>query len=330
MNDEQARALYRDALVWDMTLPWTAGYSDDETLPRFHRAGIKVLSLTLDADQDFTPNGFLIQHGHVLRQCRIHPELALATTVEEIEAAVAAGRMALILHLQGTNALGRRLELVEVFYRLGIRHMLLAYNQKNMVGDGCAERTDGGLSRYGISLIREMNRVGMLVDGTHTGYRTTMEAMEVCEGPFIFSHANAYGVHAHYRNIKDDQIKACAATGGMIGINGLGWFLRDLDAKPESMFRHIDYMVNLVGPRHVGIGLDFVKNWDAWSRGIQTRPDQWPPNEGETPPITKFVQPEQLEDLAVLMARAGYGEEDMRDILGRNFLRVSRQVWKPV
>lgn len=330
MIGEAARALYRDALVWDMTLPWTPANSDDETLPRFHRAGIKVLSLTLDADQDPTPNTLLTQYAHVLQQCRRRPELTLATSVDEILAAATAGKTALILHCQGTNALGRRLEMVEVFYRLGVRHMLLAYNQKNAVGDGCAERTDAGLSRFGVSLIREMNRVGMLVDGTHTGYRTTMDAMEVCEGPFIFSHANAYGVHPHYRNIRDDQIRACAATGGVIGINGLGWFLRDLEARPESMFRHIDYTVGLVGPRHVGIGLDFVKNWEPWSRGIQARPDQWPPNEGEAPPITRFVQPEQLEDITELMLRKGYGEDDVRDILGRNFLRVCGEVWKPV
>jgi membrane dipeptidase len=283
----------------------------------------------MDADRDFTPNTLLTQIAHVERQCRAHPdELAIARSVDEILAITATGKTALILHCQGTNALGRRLDLVEVFYQLGIRHMLLAYNQKNLVGDGCAERTDAGLSRFGIELIKEMNRVGMLVDGTHTGYRTTMDAMEVCEGPFIFSHANPYGVYPHYRNIKDDQIKACAKSGGIIGINGLGWFLRDLEASTEAMFRHVDYTVNLVGPQHVGIGLDFVKNWESWSRGIQALPMVWPANNGEPPPLTKFVQPEQLEELTELMLKKGYGEDATRDILGRNFLRVCKQVWK--
>jgi membrane dipeptidase len=329
MTAVDAKALYRNALVWDMTLPWTTALSDSETLPRFHRAGIKVLSLTMDADRDFTPNTLLTQIAHVERQCRTHPdELAIARSVDEILAITATGKTALILHCQGTNALGRRLDLVEVFYQLGIRHMLLAYNQKNLVGDGCAERTDAGLSRFGIELVKEMNRVGMLVDGTHTGYRTTMDAMEVCEGPFIFSHANPYGVYPHYRNIKDDQIKACAKSGGIIGINGLGWFLRDLEASTEAMFRHVDYTVNLVGPQHVGIGLDFVKNWESWSRGIQALPMVWPANNGEPPPLTKFVQPEQLEELTELMLKKGYGEDATRDILGRNFLRVCKQVWK--
>ncbi len=324
-----AKALYRDALVWDMTLPWTPTLCDEETLPRFHRAGVKVLSLTVDADRDFTPNTVLTQIGHIERQCRANPDdLAIARSADEILAITASGKTALLLHCQGTNALGRRLDLVEVFYQLGIRHMLLAYNQKNLVGDGCAERTDAGLSRFGIELVKEMNRVGMLVDGTHTGYRTTMDAMEVCEGPFIFSHANAYGVYPHYRNIKDDQIKACAKSGGVIGINGLGWFLRDLEASPEAMFRHIDYVASLVGAQHVGIGLDFVKDWEPWSRGIQKLPMVWPANDGEAPPITKFVQPEQIQDLAELMLRKGYGEQSARDILGGNFLRVCKQVWK--
>ena len=116
-------------------------------------------------------------------------------------------KLALTFNLQETNPLDGNLDMIDVYYELGVRHMLLAYNQKNRVGDGCAERTDSGLSRFGVRVIQEMNRVGMLVDGTHSGYKTTMEAMEVCSVPFIFSHCNAWQVVPHYRNIKDDQIK---------------------------------------------------------------------------------------------------------------------------
>ena len=325
----QARALYDDALVWDMTLPWLPNYCDEETLPRFHRAGIGVISLTVGGDKSIGPTVAMQQIAHVNRQVAAHPdELVVARSVAEIRAARKAGKTALLFHLQGTNPLAHDAGLVEVFYSMGVRHMLLAYNEKNFVGDGCAERTDAGLSRFGIEVIREMNRVGMLVDGTHTGYRTTMEAMEVCEGPFIFSHSNPLGVFDHYRNIRDDQIKACAKSGGVIGINGLGAFIGDVEALPQTMFRHIDYVAQLVGAQHVGIGLDFVRDHVAFWKYVFKAKSMWPENAGKPHEVTKFVQPEQLVDLADLMLKKGYAEADVRGVLGENFARVCEAVWR--
>jgi membrane dipeptidase len=321
-------AIYRDALVWDMTLPWVPGYADDRLLPRFHAAGIDHVSLTVAADT-LGPEVALQQIASVQAVCARAPdEYTLVADVADIITAKEAGKLALSLNLQGTNGLGGKLGMVEVFYRLGIRAMLLAYNQKNLVGDGCAERTDAGLSRFGIRVIEEMNRVGMLVDGTHAGYKTTMEAMEMTSAPFIFSHSNADAVFAHYRNIKDDQIRACARTGGVIGVNGLGAFLSDIAAKTQSMFLHVDHIAQLVGPQHVGIGLDFVLDPPGFWDWVRANPEAWPLN-NDTPHIeTKFVQPEQLAELPELMLRRGYSDEDVRGVLGANFLRVARQVWK--
>jgi membrane dipeptidase len=220
-----------------------------------------------------------------------------------------------------------RLEMVQLYYDLGVRHMLLAYNARNHVGDGCAERTDGGLSRWGLRVVEEMRRVGMWVDGTHSGYRTTMEAMELSPGPFIFSHCNAHAVYPHYRNIRDDQIRACAASGGVVGLNGLGEFLDDHDATSASIFRHMDHMVQMVGSGHVGLGLDFVKNAPRFWRWVADNPHAWPPAPN---PRTNsgFGQPEQVGELTELMLHAGYSEADVRGILGDNWLRLAREVWK--
>ena len=205
---------------------------------------------------------------------------------------------------------------------------MLSYNAKNLVGDGCAERTDCGLSRWGIELIEEMNRVGMLVDGTHSGYRTTMEALEITDSPFIFSHSNAWSVFEHYRNIKDDQIKACASTGGVIGINGLGEFLDDHDATTQSMFKHIDYIANLVGPEYVGLGLDYVRDVDGFWDWVRYNDFMWPKNEKQERTNSRFAQPEQVLELVDLMLNSGYSESDAKAILGGNFRRVCEQVWK--
>ncbi|HTN98782.1 MAG TPA: membrane dipeptidase, partial [Nordella sp.] len=189
--------------------------------------------------------------------------------------------------------------------------------------------TDAGLSRYGISLIAAMNRAAMIVDGSHTGYRTSLEAIEICERPFIFSHSNAFALVPHYRNIKDDQIKACAATGGIIGVNGVNEFLGETKATTEAMFRHVDYIANLVGPEHVGIGLDYVKDYEAIWRWMQDSPDLWPDNDGAAPLYPDHAQPEQILDLAAMLLEAGYSHSNVRGILGENYLRVLRQHQRP-
>ena len=327
---EKARSIYRSSLVWDMTVPYGMQHATDGvTLPRFKKAGFGLVSLTLGGDKTFGPEGALANISKVYVVCAKNPDqFVLVRGIEDVDRARKEGKLAITINFQGTNVLANDLGLVEVFYRLGVRHMLMAYNQKNLVGDGCAERTDAGLSRFGLAMIKEMNRVGMLVDGTHTGYRTTMEAMEASTAPFIFSHCCAYSVFAHYRNIKDDQIRKCAETGGVIGVNGLGEFIDDMEATSESMFRHLDHVVNLVGPRHAGIGLDYVRDIASFWKYVDDNPEAWPENNGRPNRHTKFVQPEQIEDLAELMCRKNYPEIDIRAILGGNFHRVCKQVWK--
>lgn len=326
---EEAAALHRAALVWDMTLPWEPGLPDwDATLPRYRAAGVDFVSLTVN-DHAGTLAGTMLHLADVRAQIRRRADhLVLAETVDDILAARRDGKLALGFHFQETDPLEGSLELVQVYYDLGVRHMVLAYNRRNRVGDGCAERTDAGLSRFGVRLIAEMNRVGMLVDGSHTGYRTTMEAMDVGQAPFIFSHANAYGVVPHYRNVRDDQILACARTGGVIGVNGLAPYLDDPEASTASIFRHVDYLASLVGPQHVGIGLDYEKDVDRFRSWTRANPELWPQNEGQPRVEWKFAQPEQLPELTELMIGHGYPEADIRGILGMNFLRVARQVWK--
>ena len=326
---EQATVLTESALVWDMTLPWVRGYAHDDILPRFHAAGMDAISLTVGAREGSDFSSIVRWIAKWTRKIRGREDtMLLCRSVADIDRAKAAGKLALVYNLQETMFFEDKLELIGLFYELGVRHALLAYNVKNAVGDGCAERTDAGLSRWGIQVVQEMNRIGMLVCGTHTGYRTTMDAMEVAQAPFIFSHSNAYGVFPHYRNIKDDQIKACAASGGVMGINGLGEFLDDHEATSRSMFQHIDYIAKMVGPEHVGIGLDFVKNVEGFWDFVRKADFMWPPNPNQTRSFSKFGQPEQVVELTQLMLDAGYAEANIRGILGKNFRRVAESVWK--
>ncbi len=326
---DRALELLTSSIVCDLTLPWTPAMADvDETLPRFKAAGYSFVSMTAQTMPPTLPS--LI---HWMAKVRAHVDsrsgyLVFVRSVDDIRRAAGNGRLAVGFNIQDTVQLEGTVDLIRTYYDLGVRHMLLAYNTKNMVGDGCSERTDAGLSRFGIAAIQEMNRVGMLVDGSHTGYRTTMEAMEVTRAPFIFSHCCCAALAHHYRNVRDEQIKACARTGGVIGIAGIGAFLGDTQARAESQFHHIDYVARLVGPQHVGIGNDYVKDmpkvW-AWAR---SNPEAWPEQDARIILDGECVQPEQLVRLVDLMLERGYGDEVVRGVLGENYLRVAAQVWQ--
>jgi membrane dipeptidase len=135
-------------------------------------------------------------------------------------------------------------------------------------------------------------------------------------------------VRRHYRNIKDDQILACAATGGVIGINGVGAWTGDVTASTEAVFRCLDYTVELAGPEHVGLGLDFVADADsvyALSSGATL---SWPPFEGEELPWHEFAGPEQIVELVQLMIDHGYPDDAIVGILGENWAGVCERVWK--
>jgi len=326
-----AKELLADAVVCDLTLPW------EEDLPsaaragvwdRYRTAGFTFVSLTVADDvnwiRDTVP--YIKSLSRLIE--RASDRYAFVRTTADILGAKRDGRLALGFHFQGTNPFQGRLEMVQAYYDLGVRHALLAYNQRNLVGDGCHERTDGGLSRYGIALIAEMNRVGILVDCSHSGYRTTMEAMEASSKPCIFSHSDARSLIDHERNISDEQICAAAKTGGVIGINGIGFMLDATgQATTESMLRHIDHVANLVGPQHIALGLDFVIDDRHMQAVYQANKALMYPNGYPTPPW-QYLPPEGLESLVELLLSHGYLEADVRGILGENFLRVAGEVWR--
>jgi membrane dipeptidase len=326
---EKATALHADALVCDMTLPWLAGYENqDTTLPRYTASGFNFVSLTVGHDR-YNLSTTVHHIADVKRRLKAEPEkYILVKAVEDILQAKKEGKLAIGFHFQGSEGLEGDKNMVDIYYELGVRHMLLAYNQKNRACDGCHERTDAGLSRYGVRLIEEMNRVGMILDLTHTGYRSTMEAIEVSEAPVIFSHSNAFAVMEHPRNIRDDQIKACAEKGGLIGINGIGQFLGDDGATTENFVRHIDYLTGLVGPEHLGIGIDFVYYPDQMYRMFLANPDRFPEGYSHKPAAWTYFSPEKLPEVTESLLNRSYSEADIRGILGENFLRVARQIWK--
>jgi membrane dipeptidase len=246
--------------------------------------------------------------------------------VADIDRARKDGKLAVSFDLEGMDALNGDIGMVDLYYRLGVRHMLFAYNKNNLAGGGCHDE-DVGLTPFGREVVKEMNRLGMVVDCSHCAYKTSMEAMKLSKAPVMYSHANARKLCDHERNIWDDQIKACADTGGVIGVTGVGRFLGPKGPTIGHLVEHIDYMVDLVGIDHVGFGMDSVLHKHTPGQPSNRNRDYWPlrqyPDSG-----SGYVPPEDAPKLTEALLDRGYGEGDIKKILGGNFRRIAETVWK--
>lgn len=322
----QAADLHHQALVWDNhgCLPIRA---DDSFLPQLQRyadSGVDMVHINIGYG-DMSLETHIRTIAFMRRWIMAHPEqYQLVLRIEDIHEAKEQGRLAVAFDIEGGKALEDQPSLLQLFYDLGVRWMLLAYNKTNQLAGGCDD-TDTGLTQRGREFIDEMARVGMILCCSHTGHKTVREICDYSSKPVIFSHSNPLAMADHVRNVPDELIQACVDTGGVIGISGIGAFLGDHKAKTETFIRHIDYVVQLVGPQHVGIGLDYVFDFSEMQKAFSKNPGLFPGYSGGT---ALLVSPEQLPKVTEEMIRLGYSEADILAILGGNFLRVAQQVWQ--
>ncbi len=324
-----ARRLLDDALVWDNHGCLPMRPHDEGFLPqlaRYRRAGVDHVSLNVGFGE-MGIEAHVRMIAALRRWLSMRPdEYLLVQTPADIAKAKTSGRLGISFDIEGANAIEDQLSLVSLYHSLGVRWMLLAYNRNNRAGGGCQD-DDCGLTPFGRRLIEEMQRVGMVLCLSHCGERTARDALAHASGPVVFSHSNPAAVRAHPRNISDDLMRACAATGGVVGINGVGPFLGDNDTRSETVVRHIDHAVQLLGPAHVSLGLDYVFDQAEIDAEIGKMKDTFPPELGYGRGMN-FVPPEQLEEIVEGLLRRGYAESDLRALLGLNLLRVAEQVWK--
>ncbi len=318
---------HSDAIVIDGTCP---GEHWKETFSFWTAGGASACVVSVAAWESCRET--MDRIGEVLRLVREKDELSLATGTADIRAAKRDGKLAAILHFQGTCPFEYDLDLAEIYWRLGVRVVQMAYNVRSPAADGCEEPGDAGLSRFGRQLVAELNRLGIVVDVSHTGHASSMDAVQASTAPSIASHSNAAAVHPSRRNLQDDLIKAIAAGGGVIGINGYPAFVADSTTPTlDQYIDHMAYIADLVGPSHVGIGLDYTTRNPPMAEYEQLIADGHWSRESYPPPPWHY--PAGLEDASGLpnltrrLLERGFGEKDVRGILGENWLRVFDAVW---
>ena len=321
-------------IVCDMTLPQgPAGAHEtsnfDPVLAERTEYGVTFTSVTIASDE-LSVGETVRWIAAARRYFASRPERVLfVEKAADIRTAHAAGKLAINLHFQGSNPIAGDLNLVDVYRRLGIGHMLLAYNYRNLAGDGCHEPHDAGLSVFGRELIAEMNRVKMIVDLTHTGARTALDAVAASKQPVIVSHSNSKAVWDHPRNIPDEVAKAVAATGGVIGVNGVGLFLSGArsDISAAAIARHVNHYAELIGPEHVGLGLDSVYDVKYYMENFARKNMDKYRSGGYFKGAPQFAGVSVVPSVAGLLLESGWSVANVRGFLGENWLRVLERIW---
>ena len=324
----QAEQLYMDAFVWDAhagVFPDSA--IDLKLLNSWRDKGVNYLSINVGFDvMDWqkTLKTLAAYRRWLLarEQCFV-----LVSTIQDVVRAKREDKLAVTFDIEGMNALNGDINMLSVYHALGVRQMLFAYNLNNEAAGGCHD-TDMGLTEFGRSIVREMNRLGIIVDCSHASLQTTLDIMAESTKPVVFSHSNPRAVWEHQRNILDQQIKACAQTGGVIGINGMGIFLGDNDVRTKTLLKHICYVSELVGTEHVGFGFDYTPDVEVDIGDIlRSRPDYWPQGQAYDTPKINHAGPSQLPELVQGLMDYGFEDDEIRGFLGENFKRVATLTW---
>jgi len=302
------------------------------------KSGVTMIETTLGApgDPPFT-------YEQAVKDCsmwhglfdRLEDRLIRVKSTRDIYEAKKTGKLAMMIGFQNGTHLNRDLDNVKFFYDLGVRQIQLTYNSLNYLGAGCTERRDVGLSDFGVQVVEEMNKLGMLVDLSHCGVKTTLDGIEASKKPVLFTHTNCEALCKNPRGKTDEEIKKLAAKGGVMGVATVNFFV---SKKPRSTLddyiAHIEHVAKLVGIDHVGIGSDSsISGWRAMFPSEKTFLDyhaqykfkpgvdlRWPPF------IEEIDVPEKMYIIADRLAERGFAPSDLKKIMGENFMRVYKEI----
>ena len=345
-EEERAKRIHEDAIVIDGTIPVSVYLKDDEYRNNLAQGGITAVNFTVTSKGDFQPSVETLQE--YWRHVEADEGKTVILNADDIRKANEQDDVGVILSFQNAQPLHMNLDFVRAFHQMGTRVMQLTYNSQNYVGSGCWEDSDSGLSHFGKDVVAEMNRLGILVDVSHCGDRTTMEAIEYSEDPIAITHASVRELsNVHGRGKTDEQIEALAGNGGVIGVTFFPSIIKHdpdtheaLRTTIHDVLDQIDHVVEVAGVDHVGIGSDlsdkhFEKNistgggfGERHARLTEEHPEVFSSTSPE-----EFEPPEgldrhtKMQNLTRGLVSRGYSDEEIRKILGGNFLRLFESVW---
>lgn len=303
------------------------GFFRDRWLPQLREGGVDIQVLPVFIDDQYRPEGALrqtlrtIECAHVIAEANAD-QVALCLDGADIDEAVTAGRIALVLALESAPGIDASVELFSTLFRLGVRIASIAHWGRTPLADGSREDATGSrLTAPGVRALREMERLGMLFDISHLGASGVAHVLELATRPLIATHSCARALRDHHRNLTDDQIRGVAGTGGVVCVNFVPDFLTDDQERVgvDRVVDHIEHVVAVAGIDHVGLGADFLREVVA---------DLTPPcceSADDEDPLFEFPGLEAPGDLPVVteaLLRRGLPDEDVLKILGGNVRRL--------
>ena len=298
---------------------------------RLRDAGVHYVSLNVGMDMNPLSQVMSVIAGF-RATIAAHPDRYLQTnSLADIHQAKAAGKIAVGFDLEGALPLLEQPDMVALYASLGVRQIHFAYNRNNSVADGCHDVTRG-LTPLGVRMVQAVNAAGMLMDCSHTGRTCSLDIMAASSSPVIFSHANPLALIEHGRNITDEQIRSCAATGGVVCVSGVSFFLGNTSPTAQDVARHAAYVADLVGVQHVGIGLDISfpePRLNDDPPGGYDPTYWWPKSAGYDRALQRatFTPLETWQELARALQKTGMSADEAALVMGGNMVRVAEQVW---
>jgi membrane dipeptidase len=268
--------------------------------------------------------------GGFLTRVKKHPDFMPAYKADDFRRAKRKGKMAVMFQLE-PQTFGKNLDNVDIAYGFGIRMGLLTFNTRTYAGDGCGERTNEGLSYFGLDLVDRMNKIGMLIDLSHVGIQTTLDTIEASKDPVIANHVGARAIHPQCKRLKtDEELKALAEKGGIAGVSAIpNQLSSDEEQGIETFLDHVDYMVNLIGINRVAIGLDntFGDQVGFHREAAKTIFKLSYIGQGLNAPYMYGIEnPEEFPNITRGLVQRGYSDQDIEKILSGNALSLIERV----
>ena len=332
----EARRIYDEAIVIDGLN--VSNWESDAVFERLRAGNITAINATVATWENFLQT---MAHLSVwMRRFRERDDILQVKETADIHTAKKLGKTGIILGFQNASPIENDLDRLGLFLALGVRVIQLTYHETNLLGSGCWERNDAGLSNFGVDAVREMNRLGIVIDLSHVGPKTTLDAIEVSEQPVAITHANARSFCGHRRNKEEGALLALAEKGGVVGATSFANFLpKAFDSTVEDFVDAIDNMVERIGIDHVAIGTDSTHDQplEFWHYISSQQGTKFPSTfaDGSIPYTELSFQPKGIDspaefpNLADALANRGYSGEDITKLLGGNWMNLFERVWNP-